>query len=137
MKKNGTQIGGEGIKNLLVNMVLEKKKPLKKHKSQNTFLCFFTWKINSDLELFNLWRSMKDIIVLPKPTLMNHHYWNCLFFNFFQKSQLIVINTIKYTWHIGYNHSLKQVLANWNLMKDNIQCFRYKYLSNQMNFLGM
>jgi hypothetical protein len=107
-----------------------KKKPLKRHKSQNTFICFFIWKINCDLELFNLWGFMKYKIILLKPTLTNHHNWNCLFFHFFQKSQLTVINTIKYTFHIGYNHSLKQMLVNLNLMSDNIHCFRYNYLSN-------
>jgi len=130
LKKNGTQIGGEVIENLLVNMVLEKKTPLKRHKSQNTFICFFIWKINCNLELFNLWGFMKYKIILLKPTLTNHHNWNCFFFHFFQKSQLTVINTIKYIFHIGYNHSRKQMLVNLNLTSDNIHCFWYNYLSN-------
>jgi hypothetical protein len=42
--KNGIQIGGEVIENLLTNMVLEKKKKRKRtHIKKNIFPCFFIW----------------------------------------------------------------------------------------------
>jgi hypothetical protein len=36
VKKNGMQISGKDIENLLVNMVLENKKTKKRHKSKKT-----------------------------------------------------------------------------------------------------
>ncbi len=35
------QIGGEGIENLVINMVLEKKKLEKKQTQKDTFMCLF------------------------------------------------------------------------------------------------
>ncbi len=113
-----------------------KKKTFKKTQIPKYLSMFLHLNKNSNLELFNLWRSMKYKIVLPKPTLMNQHNWN-YFCSFFSKNQLMVINTIKYTFHIGYNHSLKQMLANLNLMSDNIQCFRYNYFSKLDEFFGV
>jgi hypothetical protein len=40
-KRNGMQIGGEGIENLLLNMVLEKKNLKKKLTQKDTFMCLF------------------------------------------------------------------------------------------------
>jgi hypothetical protein len=70
------QIGGECIEYLLVNMVLAKKTS-KRHKYEKTH--FYASSLGNGLKKFQLEVSKvqqleESKIVLPKPTLMNHHH---------------------------------------------------------------
>jgi hypothetical protein len=52
LKKNGVQIGGEGIENMLVNMVLQKNHFFFKFKRYD-FFCFFTSKWAKQIRVWN------------------------------------------------------------------------------------
>jgi len=81
-KTNGMQIGGKGIWNRLVNMVLEKKTLKKAQIAKDTFPCLFTWEwaiTNSNLELSNIRWLMKPKAIISKPIPMNHCHWNMCF----------------------------------------------------------
>jgi hypothetical protein len=68
------KIGGESIQNILVNMVLEKKKKFKRHKFEKT--CFHASSFGNGLNkfLFGTIQSMELKSILPRFVLRIHHH---------------------------------------------------------------
>jgi len=73
-KINDIQVGGEGIINILLNVVFRKNKLLKYVDPKSTFLCFFTWEWTNQILVSNFpsnnndndLRLMESKVVLPK-----------------------------------------------------------------------
>jgi hypothetical protein len=97
------EIGGEGIENFHMNMVL------KKNNSKDTFPCIFTWEW---VEQIPIWNSPSDDLWSVKSSYPNQHKFIGIYMN--QKSYILMLQ----------NGAMPKTTLSLNCPKKLSNCFQ-------------